>query len=143
MVDKELIEKLKKMRDSGGAGANKEDVLELFKIFSQLAEEDEELKEEVEESDLCLMFVMTDEDFKFWIEARNGKISYGEGDGPDVSVTISATREILSGMLSREIDATSAYMAGDLTIDGNLQDAMAFSEIAEIAGELIEDLMEE
>ena len=139
MVDEKLIEELKALREAGPENAPPNSVLKIFEVFKQLAEEDEDLKEEIEDADLCMQFVITDKDYKFWISAREGEISYGEGDGPDVSVTLKAAYSIMSGMLSQEVDATSAYMAGDLTIEGNLQDAMAFGEIASLAGEIMED----
>ena len=43
-------------------------------------------------------------------------------------------------MMTGEVDATSAYMAGDITVEGNLQDAMAFQEILELAMEAFEDM---
>jgi len=97
------------------------------------------LKEEVEDADLCMQFVITDKDEKFWIAARDGAISYGKDEGPDVTVTMKAAFETMSGILSQEVDATSAYMSGDLVIEGNLQDAMQFGEIAGLAGEIMAD----
>jgi len=143
MVDKALIEKLKKLRESPDAADKTEAIQTLFEVFKQAAKEDEELKEEVEDSNLCMQFKITDSDNAFWISARDGEISYGEGEGPDVTVTMSATQETMTGILSQEIDATSAYMGGNLQIDGSLQDAMAFGEISELAREYIEEMMEE
>ena len=140
MVDKALIEELYKLRDEG---KQKEAMGKLFEVFKLAAEEDEDLKDEVEDADLCMQFVVTDTETKFWIEVREGKINYGEGEGPDVTVTMSANQETMGGILSREVDATSAYMSGDLAIEGNLQDAMAFGEIAELARDVIEDAMED
>ena len=143
MVDKALIEKLKKLRDSPEKADKKEAVATLFEVFKQAAKEDEDLKEEVEDADLCMQFKITDSDDAFWISARNGEINYGEGEGTDVTVTMTATQETMTGIISREVDATSAYMGGDLTIEGSLQDAMAFGEIAELAGEYLEEYLED
>ena len=139
MVDEKLIEELKAIREAGPENAPPDAIFKIFEVFKQLAAEDEDLKEEVEDADLCMQFVITDRDNKFWIAARDGVISYGDGDGPDVSVTMKAAFETMSGILSQEVDATSAYMSGDLVIEGNLQDAMAFGEIASLAGEIMED----
>ena len=149
MVDQALIDKLKGWRDNP---PNPEDVDEkfgeeflttLFTIFKQVSEEDEDMKEEVEDADICMQFNMENEGqvFKFWISAR-GAIDFGIGDGPDVSVSMTASAENMFKMLSGEGDATAMYMSGDLTIEGNLQDAMAFGEIASLATEAIQDLME-
>ena len=144
MVDQALLDKLKDMRENPEAAGN-EAALILFEVFKQLAEEDEDLKEEVEDAELCMQFIMMEgeqEGYKYWVSIRDGKLEAGEGDGPDVSVTLKASREVLAGMASREIDSTAAYMAGDLVIEGSLQDAMAFNEISSLAGDLIEELIE-
>jgi putative sterol carrier protein len=53
---------------------------------------------------------------------------------------MSAPSEIWSGLGSGEIDPTSAYMSGNLSIEGNLQGAMNYGEILEMIRAFIEDL---
>jgi len=142
MVDKKLIEEIKEIRSAGAENAPPDTIFKIFEMFKQLGAEDEELKELIEDSDLCMQFVITDKDYKYWIAARDGVISYGEGDGPDVTVTMEATFHTMSAILSQEMDATSAYMGGDLVIDGSLQHAMEFSEIGSLAGDIIRDMIE-
>ena len=150
MVDQNLIDKLKGWRenppdeDSIDEKFGEEFINTLFGIFKQLAEEDDDLKEEVEDAELCMQFVMTweDKDFKFWISAREGKMDFGAGEGPDVTVTLKAAADKMFSMLSGEAESTALYMSGDLTIEGNLQDAMAFGEISSLAAELIEELID-
>ena len=149
MVDQNLIDKLKGWRenppdeDSIDEKFGEEFINTLFGIFKQLSEEDDDLKEEVEDAELCMQFVMTWEgkDFKFWISARDGKMDFGAGEGTDVTVTLKAAAETMFSMLSGEADSTALYMSGDLTIEGNLQDAMGFAEISNLAAELIEELI--
>jgi putative sterol carrier protein len=145
MVDKALIEKLRGLREKGAAdpSAAREAISTLFEVLKQIAAEDEELKEELEDMDLCMQFEITDGDAKFWVSMRDNKIDYGEGVGPDVTVTLKASQEVMAGILSQQMDATSAYMSGDLVIEGQLQDAMQFSEITGLAGEIIIDMMDE
>ena len=149
MVNQDLINKLKGWNenppspDEVDEKFGEEFLTTMFTVFKELAEEDEDLKEEVEDADICMQFVMTgDQEFKFWISARDGKIDFGVGEGPDVTVTMSANAESMFQMLSGQADATAMYMSGDLTIEGNLQDAMAFGEISSIAAELMQDMME-
>jgi putative sterol carrier protein len=137
MVDKALIEEVKKMREGGES--KKEDILKVFEMFKQVSLEDEDLKEEVEDSEIAMQFVITDEDYKFWLIAK-GTLSYGEGVcTEDPTVTFSANAETIKGMFSGAVDATAAYMSGDLVIEGNLQDAMAFGEITSLAMEALEE----
>jgi putative sterol carrier protein len=139
MGKKELIEEMLKLRDEG---KKLKAVLKLFEIIKELATENEELKDEIENTDLSMQFLTTDTDMKFWIEIRNNQIKYGQGHGPERTVTLSGDEQTINGILSQDVDATSAYMSGDLIIEGNLQDAMEFGEIGELAREAMEDYVD-
>jgi len=141
MVDKELIAEIKAMRESGSDDTAS--ILKIFEMFKQLADEDEDLKEEVEDAEIAMQFNITDVEYKFWLVAK-GSIAYGEGDCPeDPTVSFSANKETIAGMFSGQVDATAAYMSGDLVIEGNLQDAMAFGEISSLAMEAAEEYFED
>jgi putative sterol carrier protein len=143
MVDEALVNELKEKFDAGAAAAEPDDALKCFQLFEQVADEMEDLKEELEDMDIAVQMILTDADKKFWVKASEGKLEYGEGDVDNPSFTFSATKEVGLGMLFGEVDATSAYMAGDITVEGNLQDAMAFQEIIELAMEGFEDILDE
>jgi len=149
MVDQNLVDKLKGWRDNPPDESSidekfAEDYLNtLFTLIKQLSEEDEDLKDELEDAELTMQFVMTWEgdEFKFWISARDGKMDFGVGEGSDVTVTLKAAADTMFSMLTGQADSTALYMSGELTIEGNLQDAMAFGEISNLATELIEELL--
>jgi len=127
MVDENLIKELKEMREKGPSKPS--DAL-------KMVDESEDLKEELDDIDtMVVQLIVTDADFKYWVKLGDGSVDYGEGDGADPSVTMSATGATWSGLSSGEMDSTSAYMSGDLVIDGNLQDAIAYGEILAIAME--------
>jgi putative sterol carrier protein len=134
MVDANLIKELKEMREKGPSKPS--DALKMYEFVKQMAEESEDLKEELEDIDSTLVqLVVTDADFKYWVKLGDGTVDYAEGTAEDPSVTMSATGVTWAGLSSGEIDSTSAYMSGDLVIDGNLQDAIAYGEILAIAME--------
>ncbi|MEJ2251133.1 MAG: SCP2 sterol-binding domain-containing protein [Candidatus Lokiarchaeota archaeon] len=143
MVDQNLLKELKEKFEKGAENADPEDTLKVYELYKQIAEEDEDLKEELEDMNIRVQMIITDLDKKYWVTVEDGKFDYGEGELDDPSFTFSATSEVGAGMLYGEVDATSAYMAGDITVDGNLQDAMAFQEIIELAMEAFEDLTED
>ena len=143
MVDKALLKEIKDAIDAGAAASDVNDTLKVYELFKQVAEENEDLKEELEDMDITIQMNITDADAKFWLKAKEGTLEFGKGDVENPSFTFSATKEIGAGMLFGEVDATSAYMAGDITVEGNLQDAMAFQEIIELALEALEDMFEE
>ena len=142
MVDEALLKEIKEKMDAGAAASDVNDTLKVYELFKQVAEENEDLKEELEDMDIAIQMVITDADKRFWLKAHDGTMEFGEGDVDNPSFTFSATKEVAAGMLFGEVDATSAYMAGDITVEGNLQDAMAFQEIIELALEALEAMFD-
>jgi len=151
MVDENLINEIKAIREKGQNQPS--DALKIFEFFKQFAAENEEFKEELEDIDtIVVQIVVTDIDYKFWIKLGEGTVDYSEGGSDDATVTMKATQATFGGVTSGEIDATSAYMSGDLVIEGNLQDAnfnglivnggFAYGEIQGLGMELGADLLE-
>ena len=134
MVDKALLDEVKGIQANGAK--EPADAIKMFKLAQALAKESEDMKEEIEDMDeMKIGFVVTDKDAQFGVIMGDGKFEIIEGSIEDAGVTLSTSMENWSGMLSGEVDATSLYMGGDLTIEGNLQDAIAFGEIQSIAME--------
>ena len=141
MVDENLLKELKEAREKGTSEPSA--ALKLYEFIKQLAAENEELKEELEDIDtIVVQQVITDIDYKFWIKFGEGSVDYAEGESDNASVTMKATQATWAGLQSQEIDSTSAYMSGDLVIEGNLQDAIAYGEILALALELGAELLE-
>jgi putative sterol carrier protein len=140
MVDAKLVAEVKKLIEAGADAATPENLITMYKLYQAIAKENDDLKEELEDMDITVQQVITDKNVKFWMKAKEGTLEYGKGDVADPSFTFSCTMAVGAGMLYGEVDATSAYMAGDITVEGNLQDAMAFQEIIELAMEAFEDL---
>ncbi len=134
MVDEQLVKELKEMREKGASKPS--DSLKMYEFVKQIAAESEDLKEELDDIDLMtVQLIITDADYKYWVKLGEGNVDYGEGEADDPSVTMSATGATWAGLSSGEIDSTSAYMSGDLVIEGNLQDAIAYGEILGLAME--------
>jgi putative sterol carrier protein len=143
MVDEDLLKKIKAAQEAGAASASAEDVMQMYEFIKQISKENEDLMEELEDMDIAISMIITDTDKKYWLTVKEGDLDFGEGDVDNPSFTMSSTLEVGAGILMGEVDATSAYMAGDITVEGNLQDAMAFQEIVELALEAYEDLIED
>ena len=128
MVDESLLKKIKGAQDAGASSASAEDVTMMYEFVKQISTENEDLKEELEDMEIAISQILTDIDKKYWLTVKEGDLQFGEGDVENPSFTMSSTLEVGAGILMGEVDATSAYMAGDITVEGNLQDAMAFQE---------------
>ena len=134
MVDENLVKEIKEIQASGGGQPS--DMLKMVEFMKQISGENEDIKEELEDMDrITVQFVATDVDYKYWVTLGEGKIEYAEGETGDANVTMKASLATWGSLGSGETDSTSAYMSGDLQIEGNLQDAIAYGEILGMAME--------
>lgn len=124
MVDEALLKEIKAAQDAGASSASVGTMMKSFEFIKQISTENEDLKEELEDMQITIQMVITDADKKFWLSVNEGKLDFGDGDVENPSFTMSSTLEVGAGILMGEVDATSAYMAGDITVEGNLQDAI-------------------
>jgi putative sterol carrier protein len=140
MVDEALANEVRKLRDEK-FGDDPKVILKLFELMKQASAEIDELKEELEDIDQFVgQMVVEDKDFKWWAKIGGGTFDYGEGEGADPSFTMTCNWVTMSGMMAGEIDGTSAYMSGDLKIEGNLQDTMAYGEYLSLVADTLQEL---
>jgi putative sterol carrier protein len=143
MVDMNLANEVREMNENKTMMDDPKNVLKLMELVKQIAAEDEELKEELEDMDKIVgQMVVTDKDFSWWLAAGESAFDYGEGQTDDPNFTMKANWETLGGVMSGDVDGTSAYMSGDLVIEGNLQDVMGYAEFMRIAVEAMQRLAE-
>lgn len=141
MVDLDLANEVKELTEKGTMKDDPKNILKLMELLKQVSVEDEDLKEELEDMDKIVgQMVITDKDFKYWLSSGEGVFDYGEGETDDPTFTMKANWETMGGMMSGEVDGTAAYMSGDLVIEGNLQDTMAYGEFMRIAVEAMQKL---
>ena len=133
MVDKEAI--MDKIESGSFGIADLEDYLTLFLGVSN---ESEDVHEEVEGWNRKLFIKLSDTD-NFWLQIAEGKFTSGKGDADDCDVTLEMTGETAAGVFTGEIDATSAYMSGELKIIGPLPDAVKFRTLTELVREELEE----
>lgn len=144
MVDLDLANEVRELTEKGTMKEDPKNILKLMELLKQVSVEDEELKEELEDMDKIVgQMVITDKDFKYWLSSGEGVFDYGEGETDDPTFTMKANWETMGGMMSGEVDGTAAYMSGDLVIEGNLQDTMAYGEFMRIAVEAMQKLGQE
>ncbi len=112
------------------------------KGLEELSKIDEEFQEEIEDFEAVLQWNVGD-NIKMYLDIADGKVtSYldAEHDDPTVTFTVedmAKAREILSG----EVDGTSAYMSGDLKMEGDMQAGMRMGQLGEFLQEALGDLL--
>lgn len=142
MVSEKLLRKMKEKFDAGPESATLADIPMLFKFSKELIAENDELREDYLDLEINAVLVISDFDKKFWIRIKDADFNFGEGEIADASFTLKASMLTMAKLIYGEMDPTSAYMAGDIAIEGNLQDALAFNDFLEIGLEEFEDQIE-
>ena len=143
MVDQELLLDLKEKFEAGPSEAQVEDTLMVFEFFKQVAAENDEIRETLEEANNIVQLYLFDKDKWFWLKSIDGVIDYGEGKVENPSFTFKTNMDKAAGVIFGEVDPTGAYMAGEITIEGNLQDALAFNDLIIDAIEVFEEMTDD
>ncbi|GAB4318485.1 MAG: hypothetical protein Kow0069_21640 [Promethearchaeota archaeon] len=140
MVDTELLKKMSEKIEDGALDIS--DVGEYLGLIIEIANESEDIQEEVEGWDRTFQFKIEGGP-SLWLKISDGKFESGEGVKDDADVTLEMNADVAAGIFSGEVDATSAYMGGDLKVLGPLPDAVKFRTLIEMVREEIEDLVDE
>ena len=115
----------------------------MAKGFEEIAKVDEEFQEDLEDIEGIVQWNIGN--IRAYLKFDEGKYSFemdAEADDPDVTMIledIEFARQFFSG----EVDGTSAYMSGDLKIEGNLQLSMTYGSLAEYLGDYLKFLRPE
>ena len=133
MVNREEI--VKKIND-GAFSMN--DIPNFMEIAVEIANSSEDVAEEIEGMNKKFQFDLGGS-ADFWLKVETGKASSGQGKIEKPDCTLILTDENMAKMISGQLDGTSAYMAGELQIQGSLADAQKFATILEIIHDELEE----
>ena len=114
-----------------------EDFKDYFTTFTQIANNTEDVQDEVEGFDRTFLDKINGTPFA-WLRIKDKTFEMGSDgiEGPDV--TLDMTEEVAIGMFSGQIDPTAAYMSGDLKVDGVINDALVLRNILNLVYEEME-----
>ncbi|MEM2866256.1 MAG: SCP2 sterol-binding domain-containing protein [Candidatus Hadarchaeales archaeon] len=108
------------------------EVAEGWKMFAELANQNEGAKKLMQGWDKVVQFVVDGEDVKeFYLEFKGGQVTFNVGKHPSPAFTMIGNKDIMWKLLTREEDATRAFMAKKYSIQGSLADAMKFGKIGQ------------
>ena len=103
----------------------------MMKSLEEIAKVDEEFQEDLEDIEGIIQWKIAN--IRAYQAYKDGKYSFvmdEEAEDPDVTMILEDldfARQFFSG----EVDGTSAYMSGDLKIEGDLQLTMSMGSLAE------------
>jgi len=143
MVNSELLNEIKLKLSDGSAMPG--DCLKLFEIYKQTSSELEGLKEEFEDMGMLDMdflgqIIISDENKKYWLKFREGKVDYGEGDVDNPSLTFTTNMATFTGILFGTIEISAAHESGDVSFNGGSEVLMDLQAITSVFNDFLRNI---
>ncbi len=144
MVNQDLLNNIISKLNEGGTVTG-DDTIQLLEIYKQISSEKKELQEEFEDMAMLDMsflgqIIISDENKKFWLEFKEGKVDFGEGEGENPTLTFTTTMNVFSGILFGQIEISSAHKAGDVSFEGAGEELMDFQAITSVINDFLQNL---
>ncbi len=134
-VDVKLKERMQEKIEDGSLSID--DLLDFFTLFIQTANEAEDAGDEVAGYDRAFQFLI--KDYKnIWFTVKNRVFEMGLGDLESPDISLEMDKQLLLEVFSGRKDPTTAYMSGELKVNGNINDAVKFRTILEVVQDELE-----
>jgi putative sterol carrier protein len=114
------------------------DIPDFMENAVEIANSSEDVAEEIEGMNKKFQFDLGGT-ADFWLKIEAGNFSSGRGKIENADCTLILTDENMAKLIAGSLDGTSAYMAGELQIQGSLADAQKFATILEIVHDELEE----
>jgi hypothetical protein len=143
MVNSELLNEVKLKLSDGSAMPG--DCFKLFEIYKQISSEHAGLRDEFEDMamldmDFLGQINISDQNKKFWLKFKEGKVDYGEGDVDNPSLAFTTNMETFTGILFGTIEISGAHEAGDVSFDGGSEALMDLQAITSILNDFLQNI---
>ena len=112
-------------------------MMTINKSIERLSIENEEFNDEL--SVIKKNTVQTnldDSDFSYWVTFGQGEYNYGRGKIEGANIRVTCPQDTMNQILSGDTDVFSEFFAGRLKIEGNLQYAIVYFELINLALEI-------
>ncbi len=105
-----------------------EELDEALLLLCELGNTEEDMQDEFEEFTKTYQFVVTDkpEADWMWLKVTEGKFSCGKGKTSGVELTFSMNAQLAADMISGKVNSDSAFLKGDLKLEGQIKDGKKF-----------------
>ena len=112
----------------------------MVKSLEEIAKVDEEFQEDMEDIEGIIQWKIGN--IRAYQKFEEGKYSFvmdAEAEDPEVTMILEDI-EFAQKFFNGEVDGTSAYMSGDLKIEGDLQLTMAYGSLADYITDYLEPM---
>ena len=90
--------------------------------------------------DFLAQIIISDENKKFWLKFKEGKVDYGEGDVDNPSLAFTTNMDTFTGILFGTIEISGAHKAGDVSFDGGSEALMDLQAITSVLNDFLQNI---
>ena len=142
-INSELFNEMKLKLSDGSALSG--DCIKLFEIYKQVSSEHVGLRDEFEDMgmldmDFLAQIIISDENKKFWLKFKEGKVDYEEGDVDNPSLSFTTNMATFTGILFGTIEISGAHEAGDVSFDGSSEALMDLQAITSVLNDFLQNI---
>ncbi len=134
-IDPELRDRILDRIEEGSLAVK--DLKDYFTVFTQICNNTEDIQDEVEGFNRTFLIKIDGVPFA-WLSIRDLKFEAASGGVEKADITLSMSKKMALQVFSGQMDATVAYMNGDLKVDGAINDAIQFRTILELVQDELE-----
>ena len=121
------------------------DCIKLFEIYKQVSSEHVGIRDEFEDMgmldmDFLAQIIISDENKKFWLKFKEGKVDYGESDVDNPSLSFTTNMATFTGILFGTIEISGAHEAGDVSFDGSSEALMDLQAITSVLNDFLQNI---
>jgi hypothetical protein len=145
-----VLNRLIDLKTSQDPSAEKEIILSMFEAISLVACIPKYFNyfwRERDKDPATIQFRITDTDETFWIAARRNRITYGEGKGPYVTITVHTTKQKVLEALYEGTEGSNTFLIYGENLEyknpKKLNHADLLEEMAELCREYLYDMIHE
>lgn len=136
LVDAKTMKKLYEVYKAGAEEIDPNEIPLFFNIFCSFVNSNPEAQEIVEGQKIRVQMNISDIDKSYVIEVKDGKMSWSDKKITDAILEFTTAIKTAASVLLGG-DAASAYLSGEVTATGNIQQALVLQELIELFLELL------
>jgi putative sterol carrier protein len=134
-IDVALRDKILDKMDEGSFGID--DLKDYFTVLTQISNNTEDIQDEVEGFDRTFLYKINGKPVA-WLRIKDKRFEMGSGGIERPDLTLDMSEEVAIGVFSGQVDPTTAYMSGNLKVDGAVNDAIVLGNIMDLVHEEME-----
>jgi putative sterol carrier protein len=116
-----------------------ENLQDALDLLCALGNTEDDMKDEYEDFTKSYYFKVSDKPEKdhMWLAVNKGNFTFGKGKPAKIDLTFTMTAQLAADMISGKVNSNSAFLSGNLKLEGSVKDGAKFQGMQAIMRDLL------